>query len=162
MKFAEFFEKMAAADVDYVLVGGLAVSLQGAVRGTLDVDIVLAMNDDNLGRFVSLARDNDLRPSLPVSLESLSDAAQLDMWHREKHMLAFSMREPAPAGLVVDVLIRPSVAFDELKAHASIRTLGQVPIPVASVEHLINLKTGTGRAIDALDIDQLRRLQAAN
>lgn len=44
MKFADFFEAMDAARVDYVLVGGLADSLHGLVRGTLDVDVVLAMD----------------------------------------------------------------------------------------------------------------------
>ena len=158
MKFADFFEAMTSARVDYVLVGGLAVSLQGVVRGTLDVDVVLAMDNENVSRFIDSARKLGLSPSLPVPIEALQDSVQIDTWYREKHMLAFTLREAEPAGLVVDVLVRPLVPFEELRAAASHRPFGKASIPVASIRHLIALKTGTGRSIDAQDIEQLTRL----
>ncbi len=161
MKFDEFFKAMSAAQVDYVLVGGLAVSLQGVVRGTLDVDVVLAMDEANLDRFIAAARAMGLAPSLPVPIESLADAAQMDLWHRERNMLAFSLREAAPAGLVVDVLVRPGVSYPDLRSKASVRSMGSIDIPVASIEHLIALKSGTGRSIDALDVEQLERLRGS-
>ncbi|MDQ2926781.1 MAG: hypothetical protein ABI330_19665 [Caldimonas sp.] len=160
MKFSDFFEAMDAATVEYVLVGGLAVSLQGAIRGTLDVDVALAMDDANLARFIAAARAMGLSPLLPVPIDALADAAQIDRWFREKNMLAFSLREATPAGLVVDVLVRPVVPFTELRSAAVVKMLGSARIPVASVQHLIALKSGTGRSIDELDIAQLRRLHA--
>ena len=159
MKFSDFFDAMATAEVDYVLVGGLAVSLHGIVRGTLDVDVALAMDDANLDRFIAAARAMGLAPSLPVPIEALADAAQIDAWFREKNMLAFSLRETAPAGLVVDVLVRPRVPFSALRANAVIRSIGATTIPIASVDHLIELKSNTGRSIDALDIENLARLR---
>ncbi len=161
MKFADFFEAMAAARVDYVLVGGLAVSLHGIIRGTLDVDLALAMDDANLERFIDTARRLGLKPSLPVPIEALANAAQIDTWFREKHMLAFSLREGAPAGLVVDVLVRPRVAYAALRESAVMRLLGVAAIPIASIEHLIALKSNTGRSIDATDIESLVRLREA-
>ena len=77
-------------------------------------------------------------------------------------MHAFSLRESAPAGLVVDVLVRPTVAFAKLRAGAVAKTLGTARIPVASIAHLIALKTGTGRSIDRVDIEQLQSLQGSN
>ena len=161
MKFADFFEAMATAGTDYVLVGGLTVSLHGIVRGTLDVDIALAMDDANLARFIDAARRLGLSPSLPVPIEVLSNAAQIETWFREKSMLAFSLREAAPAGLVVDVLVRPRVAYPALRANAVRRSLGSIVIPIASVEHLIELKSDTGRSIDAIDVDSLVKLRDA-
>lgn len=159
MKFADFFAAMALGRVDYVLVGGLAVSLQGVVRGTLDVDVVLAMDDANLSRFIFTAKSIGLAPSLPVSIDTLADAAQIDAWHRDKNMLAFSLREAASDGLVVDVLVRPVVGYAELRAAASLRQLGEATIPVASIDHLIALKSNTGRGIDASDVALLARLR---
>ena len=161
MKFAEFFDAMASADIDYVLVGGLAVSLHGIVRGTLDVDVALAMDDANMTRFIDAARAMGLSPSLPVAIETLSNAAQIDFWFREKNMLAFSLREAAPAGLVVDVLVRPRVPYPALRANAVKRFLGATAIPIASIDHLIELKSGTGRGIDAIDIQNLVHLRDA-
>lgn len=159
MKFSDFFEAMATANVDYVLVGGLAVSLHGIVRGTLDVEVALAMDDANLARFIAAARRMGLAPSLPVPIEALANAAQIDALFREKNMLAFSLRESAPAGLVVDVLVRPRVPYSALRANAVIRSIGSAAIPIASVDHLIELKSQTGRSIDALDIENLVRLR---
>ena len=161
MKFADFFEAMATACIDYVLVGGLAVSLHGIVRGTLDVDVALAMDDANLARFIDTARRMGLVPSLPVPIEALADAAQIDTWFREKNMLAFSLREATPAGLVVDVLLRPRVPYSALRASAVTRFLGSTAIPIASVDHLIELKSDTGRSIDAIDIENLAQLRDA-
>ena len=38
--------------------------------------------------------------------------------------------------------------------------IGPLQVPVASIEHLITVKTGTGRGKDAIDIEELRKIQA--
>ncbi len=43
MKIAELLQSLTDAQVDYVLVGGLAVQLHGYMRSTFDIDSVLAM-----------------------------------------------------------------------------------------------------------------------
>jgi hypothetical protein len=43
MKIAELLQSLTDAQVDYVLVGGLAVQLHGYMRSTFDIDLVLAM-----------------------------------------------------------------------------------------------------------------------
>ena len=118
MNTVELFQSLTDAGVDYVLVGGLAVQLHGYMRSTFDVDLVLAMNDDNLARFIDVAKRHGLTPGIPVPIESLRDAAQIERWHREKGMLAFSLREPQIGGGVVDVIVRPEVSFECLMANA--------------------------------------------
>lgn len=161
MNLIETLQTLGREGVDFVLVGGLAVSLHGVVRGTMDVDIVLAMNDANLDRFIETAKKLGLRPSLPVPLDSLKNASQLDQWHREKNMLAFSLRPDRPEDAVVDILIRPSTNYADMAAQAVRVDVGGVSIPVASVKHLIEMKAGAGRDIDRFDIDALRRLPGA-
>ena len=158
MNFQQFFEALAQDGIDYVLVGGLAVSLHGVVRGTMDVDIAMSMDDANVVRFIALARRTGLNPSIPASIDELGNAAQLDRWFQDKGMIAFSLRESAPAGLVVDVLVRPRVAFETLRARSITKPFGAVGIRIASIADLIELKTGTGRSIDAFDIAQLSQL----
>jgi len=43
IKIAELLQSLTDAQVDYVLVGGLAVQLHGYMRSTFDIDSVLAM-----------------------------------------------------------------------------------------------------------------------
>ena len=74
-------------------------------------------------------------------------------------MLAFALRGPDIMATVIDVLVRPLVAFDELKCNAVTKRIGPLSIPVASIDDLIRLKTGTGRNKDVLDIDELRKIK---
>ena len=159
MSMYNLLATLSDAKIDYVLVGGLAVTLHGYQRVTMDVDVVLALNDENLANFVDCARRAKLRPVLPIPLDALRDAAVIDLWHREKGMLAFGLRSPDMMATVIDVLVRPVVPFDELKRNAVTKRIGPLSIPVASIDDLIKLKTGTGRSKDVLDIEELRNIK---
>jgi hypothetical protein len=47
-------ERLRGADIDFVLVGGLAVNAWGYLRATRDIDLVPDPSADNLGRLDSL------------------------------------------------------------------------------------------------------------
>ena len=84
MGMFDLIKMLEDAGVDYVLVGGLAVALHGYQRVTMDVDVVLAMDGENLQRFVTCAKSAGLQPVIPVDIESLARPELLDQWHREK------------------------------------------------------------------------------
>ena len=159
MSMYSLLAALSEAKVDYVLVGGLAVTLHGYQRVTMDVDVVLALNDNNLSKFIDCAKGAQLRPVLPFPLDSLRDAALIDQWYEEKGMLAFALREPDMMATVLDLLVRPVVPFENLKANASVKRSGSISIPVASIDDLIVLKTGTGRSKDVLDIEEVRKIK---
>ena len=149
---------LAGKEIDFVLVGGLAVALQGYQRVTMDVDVVLAMDEGNLDRFISAAKDAGLRPTIPVPMESLGRPELIEQWHREKGMLAFSLRGPEAQATVLDVLVKPVVLYADLRRDASMVDMGPYRVAVASIPHLIAMKTGTGRGKDMIDVDALRKL----
>ncbi|MCX7156855.1 MAG: hypothetical protein NTW45_10500 [Rhodocyclales bacterium] len=156
----DLIKGLTDAEVDFVLVGGLAVALHGYQRVTMDVDVVLAMEPDNLRRFVDNAKAAGLQPVIPVPIDSLANPDLIEQWYREKGMLAFALRGPDMMATVIDVLVRPVVSFADLKRDAVLVPVGTLTVPVASIEHLIAMKTGTGRGKDAIDIEELRKLQA--
>ena len=159
MSMYQILSTLSDANIDYVLVGGLAVTLHGYQRLTMDVDVVLALEDENLAKFIDCAKRANLKPVLPISIDSLRDAALIDQWHREKGMLAFGLRGPDAMATAIDVLVRPLVSFDNLKRNAVIKRVGPLSIPVASIDDLITLKTGTGRSKDTLDVEELRKIK---
>jgi hypothetical protein len=160
MGMFDLVKLLAEGETDYVLVGGLAVALHGFPRVTMDVDIVLAMEPDNVERFIAHARAAGLRPVLPVAIESLADAALLDQWRREKNLLAFALQGAEAQATVLDLLIASTVPYADLKRDAVMIEAGPYRIPVASIDHLIAMKTGSGRAKDAIDIEELRKLRS--
>lgn len=160
MGMFDLIKTLADADVEYVLVDGLAVALHGYQRVTMDVDVVLAMDKENLRRFIDCAKAADLRPVIPVSLGALAQPELIEQWCREKGMLAFGLRGPDTMATTMDVLVKPVVPFPDLRRDATIIEIGPLQVPVASIEHLITMKTGTGRSKDAIDIEELRKIQA--
>jgi hypothetical protein len=159
MKIAELLQSLTDAQVDYVLVGGLAVQLHGYMRSTFDIDLVLAMNDENLARFIDVAKRHGLEPGIPVPIESLRNADQIEQWHREKGMLAFPLREPQAGGGVVDVIVRPEVSFDRLMVNAVAGDLFGRHVPIASIDDLLVMKRAANRPKDRLDIEALEKIK---
>lgn len=159
MKIIKLLQSLADAQVDYVLVGGLAVQLHGFLRATVDIDLVLSMNDANLDRFIEVAKQFGLQPVIPVSIDSLKNAQQIEQWHREKGMLAFALREPHVGGSVIDVLVRPDVSFDKLLAGAIRGALFGRQVMIASLDDLIVMKQAANRPKDQLDIAALEKIK---
>ncbi len=159
MGMFDLIKLLAESDTDYVLVGGLAVALHGYQRVTMDVDVVLAMTPENLERFIAHAKTAGLRPSMPVPLEALANPALLGQWRREKGMLAFGLHGPEAQATVLDVLIAPVVPFADLRRDAVMIDAGACRIPVASIDHLIAMKTASGRGKDMIDIEELNKLR---
>jgi hypothetical protein len=159
MKIAELLQSLSDGQVQYVLVGGLAVQLHGFLRSTFDIDLVLAMNDANLVRFVAVAKRYGLVPVIPVPIETLRNADQIDQWHREKGKLAFALREPQIGGSAVDVLVRPNVPFETLTTNAVAGVLFGRQVPIASIDDLLAMKRIANRPKDRLDIVALEKIK---
>ena len=156
MFYLDLFRALQDERVDYVVIGGLAMNLHGVERATMDVDLVLAMDEANLRRFLSAAKRLDLKPLLPVPLEALCDATQLDTWVREKHLIAFSLHCISRNAPSVDIIVRPAVPFEDMHRNRIEKDIGGVRFQLASMEDLVTLKTGTGRKQDASDIEALK------
>jgi hypothetical protein len=159
MKIAALLSSLSAGEVQYVLVGGMAVQLHGYMRSTFDIDLVLAMNDENLVRFIEVANRFGLIPSNPVPIDSLRDPKQIEQWHREKGMLAFALREHQIGGGVVDILVRPEVSYEQLKKNAIAGELFSQQVWIACIDDLLTMKRVANRPKDQLDIEALEKIK---
>src|SRR6267142_396688 len=75
--YTMFLYELAAAlekaEVPFAIVGGYAVALHGAVRGTVDVDIILRLSRSSFLAAESALRTLGLAPRLPVSAGEVFD-----------------------------------------------------------------------------------------
>ena len=161
MFYLELFSALDRHHVDYLLIGGLAGSLHGVERATMDVDITVAMNPANLDALIETAKELKLTPMLPVPLESLSDIELLREWHAQRNLEAFALRTPQLAGVTIDVLLFPPVDFAGMTARAVEYDVAGTAIRVVSIDDLIALKQAVGRPIDLSDIEHLQRIKVA-
>ena len=159
MFYLDLFASLNHHRVDYVLIGGLAISLHGIERATMDIDVTVAMTPENLSALVEMARELGMTPVLPVDLNTLTDLDQLAQWHRERNLEAFALRAPGKAGVTLDVLLYPPVDYTEMRKRAVTFKAGDVPVVVACIDDMIALKQAVGRPIDLADIEHLKRLK---
>lgn len=158
MFYLDLFRQLERQKVRYVLVGGLAMNLHGVPRATMDVDIMVALDEPNLRAFIDVARALQLKPVAPVPLEDLLDPAKRRQWAREKNMIAFGLQPLQPGAPTIDVLIEPPLDVNAALQRAQIRNVENTRVFLAAIEDLIYLKERTGRQQDQADIGHLRRL----
>ncbi len=157
----EIFGALNGAEVDYVVVGGLAVILHGYLRATADLDLALGLSPENARRGMVALASIGLRPRLPVALEDFADADRRAEWINTRNMLVFPLWDPANPLRSVDVFMNEPIAFSRLLENAVIKDLGELPVPVASIDHLIEMKRLAGRPRDLEDIDKLQQIRDA-
>lgn len=157
MFYLELFRALEAHGVEYLVVGGLAVNLHGIPRVTMDVDLALAMEAENLRAFIAAAESLRLQPVAPVPLTDLLDVEKRREWQEKKNMLAFSLRSPQATAPTVDVILDPSIDLPPALERALQIDIDGVTVRVAAVDDIIALKQAAGRQQDLADIEQLRR-----
>lgn len=135
------------------------MNLHGVPRMTLDVDIVMVLDEENLKSFMTAALEMGLRPTLPVKLEDLLDSELRKTWAREKNMIAFPLAPGDPKGPTIDILIDPPLDVELALSRAEYRCLGDISVPIASIEDMIQLKMHTGRTQDLADVEHLHRIR---
>ncbi len=145
-------QALADADIDYALVGGYAVALHGAVRGTVDIDIVIRQRrEDYIGVEQALI-DVGLQSRLPVS------AADVFNFRKEyvtkRNLLAWSFYNPSNPAELVDVIINEDLGNFKT---STIRIQGE-RVVIISRDDLIALKEKSGRPQDLEDVRALRRI----
>lgn len=156
----EIFKALADAEVEYVVVGGLAVIMHGHLRATRDLDLVIGLQPDNCAKGMTALSGIGLRPRLPVTLADFADPAKREDWAQNRNMLVFQLWDPANPERSVDVFVREPLDFRAMRSEAVIKDLDGVPIPVASIRHLIVLKQAADRPLDCDDIQALREIAA--
>jgi hypothetical protein len=146
-------EALALHDVDYVIVGGLAVQTHGHVRTTVDIDVYPRPEPSNLARLADALNALDARVLNPGSEGAKIDAATLPratLWQ-------FATRHGA-----IDVLhdVPGAPSYDGLRARALEIQLGGIALAVAGRDDLISMKRASARPVDLEDLAALTELDA--
>jgi predicted nucleotidyltransferase len=156
--YEEIFREFQKQKVKYVLVGGIAVNLLGGMRSTADLDILVEMSDDNLGKIVEILTSQGYRVKQPVDPMKISDTRTRQDWIKKRHMKAFNFCKEGELK-EVDIVIESPVSFEEAKKSALRIKVDDLTLPVISMDNLIKMKKKTGRTIDDLDIEELNKIK---
>ncbi len=139
---------LAEHDVDYVIVGGLAVQTHGHVRTTIDIDIYPRPTPTNLARLADAL--NALGAEL---LNPQGEGVQIDartlpratLWQFATKYGAIDVLHDAPG----------APPYEQLRARVLEITLGKLELAVAGLDDLISMKRASARPVDLEDLAAL-------
>lgn len=153
--FAALLARLVDAQVEFVIIGGIAVLVHGHVRATLDLDVCYARTTENFDRLVRAL--SPIRPRLrgaPEGLPFFFDAKTL------RNGLNFTLvtdeGEIDLLGEVTGIGGYGDLARDAVKTELYGRELALI-----SLDDLIRAKAAAGRPKDLLDLEALRAVKAA-
>jgi predicted nucleotidyltransferase len=152
----ELLKALAAHDVDFVVIGGIAMVLHGSARVTRDLDIAYAPTPANLKAL------GEALIELRATLRRVSDDLPFVPDHRtlrRTEMLCLS----TSAGWI-DLLVAPPGAptYRTLRKRAERIDLDGATVLLASLDDLAAMKRAADRPNDHIDleeIDVIRRLR---
>ena len=143
---------LVGADVEFIIIGGVAGILHGSARATYDVDLVYSRNEQNIQRLASvLAPYNPYLRNAPVGLPFVWDAKTI------RHGLNFTL-----STTVGDIDFLGEVAardtYSDLLPHSfEVEAFG-VRFKCLDLPTLIRIKEAAGRPKDREAIAELRVL----
>lgn len=153
---ARLLRRLVEAEVDFVVIGGVAVVVQGNPRLTRDLDISYATDTENLDRLAGVLVSIGARLSgVDEDVGFVPDARTL----RRVQTLTLSTHE-GNLDLLVDPPGAPS--YGMLRRRSDVIDLAGVSVRIASRSDLIAMKHAAGRPQDLIDIAALEVAQARN
>ena len=157
--YEEILRKLYEKKINYLLVGGLAVSMYKVPpRFTMDVDLIVEFIPENIEKFISVLAELGYKPKAPVDPRDLADPLKREAWIKEKNMKVFAFYHPGRDHELVDVFVDHPIEFNKMEAGKKVINIKGMGIPIPSKKDLITLKKIAGRDEDLLDIKNLEAL----
>lgn len=139
--FKEFLKLLNSEKVDYLLVGGYAVGVHGYPRTTADLDVWVAVGEENAARLMRVLEQFGFSPK-SISVELFLQEGKI-------------LRMGVPP-LRIEILTRASgVSFGECYGMRVVTNVDGVEVKVIDLEHLKANKRAAGRAKDLADLENL-------
>lgn len=129
-----------AAEVRYLVVGGVAVVLHGYLRTTQDLDLVIHLERENLLRALQAFEGLGFQPLVPVAMTDFAESANREKWIQEKNMIVFSLWHPQEPTRKVDIFVSEPFDFHETYRRSVRMDLGNTEafvVPLGLTGHQI-------------------------
>ncbi|MDD9948258.1 MAG: hypothetical protein OXU48_01845 [candidate division Zixibacteria bacterium] len=139
--FREFLRLLNAHQVEYLLIGGYAVSYHGYPRATGDMDVWIATRRDNAARLVAALRE------FGMDVKQFSP----ELFSQENQIVRMGV-PPLRIELLTTI---SGVTFDRCYAERITEVIDEVEVPIINLQHLKQNKKASGRHKDLNDLKNL-------
>jgi len=132
-------------EVEYVIIGGYAIILNGFLRATEDIDILLKMTPDNLKKFQKALRE-------------VYDDTEIDEINFEELSKYSVIRYGTRDNFYIDIISKIGKEFSYDNIEIMEKKVEDIVYRFASPKSLYQMKKSTYREKDKLDIVFLKNL----
>ncbi len=146
--YEKLLENLAKAKVKFIVVGGVAVALNGFVRTTDDVDILIERSAENVSRLLATLASFGEGHARELSLEDFGEEEG-----------AIRVIEDFPLDIFT---VMRGHTYHDFAGHLRHTTINGVRIDFLNADGLIRLKTDSTREKDQIDIAALRKRHGGN
>jgi hypothetical protein len=146
--FREFIELLEKNKVRYLIVGGYAVGLHGFPRYTGDLDVFIAISEENAKAVLQGFKDF-----------GFSDWGLSENDFLEEEIVVEIGREPLKIQVLTGI---DGVTFEECWIEKKEVALSEKTIPFIGIESLLKNKAASGRPKDKIDFEELKRIRAGS
>src|SRR3989339_1079054 len=155
MIYKDVFRALAKKKVRYLVIGGVAVNLYGFARTTLDLDLVIALDQNNRTQFYKTMRTLGFKSKKPALAKKLVCG---EISPGKTRVVSFYRDEFE----LIDVFIQSPLNFEKaFNTRKTFRSEG-LSIPTVSYTELLAMKKASGRDQDLIDIGYLKKIYLGN
>lgn len=140
-------------EIPYAIVGGYAVALHGALRGTVDIDIAIRWTLKNLQKAEQVLLSLGLVSLIPVDAHMMYHFR--DEYIQKRHLIEWNFYDPKNPAKQVDIIIN----YDLKSGHVKTYKTASGTIKVLRLRDLIAMKKASGRAQDLEDVKALESMR---
>jgi hypothetical protein len=159
MIYEDTFKTLYEEGIRYLVVGGMAVNFYGYARMTVDLDIMVDLDEKNLKKLIKAMEKLNYQPRVPVKPMELTSREKREEWVKEKGAIVFTFIDLKDPIKHIDVFLKNPVDFEKAYQSRSIIHIENVPISLPSIDDLIEMKGLSGRPRDLEDIHHLKKIK---
>ena len=145
-------QALSGKKIRYAVVGGHAVALHGAIRGTIDIDVAIKWSLKALTNAEAALQELGLVSRLPLTANDVF--SYRDEYVSKRNLVAWNFYNPSDLTEQVDLI----VTYDLAGRHLKMIDMESVQIPVLNKKDLIAMKIKSGRPQDIEDASALENL----
>ena len=129
-RLLKILESLAAQEVEYILVGGMAAILGGAPISTFDLDIVFRKTDENRSRLLAALQALDARYLDPAGRHLTPDAGKIASLRLHRLVTAHGPLDAMEA-------IGNGLSYDDLVGDTQLSEVNGISVQVLGLESII-------------------------
>ena len=155
--YQEIFTALNKSKVNYAVCGGFAVIFYGYTRLTMDLDLIVSLEKNNLEKIWNVLIGLNYKPQIPIKKEEFVDKDTLNNFSKEKEMKVVSFYNTKEHFKVVDIGVNlPNI--EKILDKKNNEKINGLRVPIIRINDLIKMKEDLARPRDIVDVENLKKI----